>query len=508
MSFIRYNRRDWLCTAAITLIALILAVCGLQKGLANWGDDHAAYISEGIAIADGRLAEQAKLNYTLHPTPLPDATGEEGLVYVWGYPLMLSAVYRIVGFDREAFTSIIWYKLPLAACYALTAGVMFLLMRRRFARRWAAFLALVFIGSGNLFGAENMLYSDLPFLLFSVLTLLMVEVFATHSGEPGRNVVYALLYGAAMWFTRELRLNGTALCGVVLMGHALWLVSRRRALRARDLWVHALPYIAFIVLCVVTERVLLMPATSNSSDVARADAATIRYNLRYYASMVYKYLDGLCNFQPLVVGAVLSALCAVGVLTHGLRENLHMTVLMAGTLVVAVLLPYRQGLRYIYNILPVLVMFVAYGGRAALGWLCARLPARRKTLRMAVSAVCAAVLLLTGVRLAMTDINNLRHWGEKGPLDAYSEQAVEAYHYVRDNVTEDEITAFAKPRLLYLNTGRMSFRPDRNGHKLSDADYFLLFKYQDDDYDVPDAKITPMETLFENDMFVFSRIIH
>ena len=35
MSFIRYNRRDWLCTAAITLIALILAVCGLQKGLAK-----------------------------------------------------------------------------------------------------------------------------------------------------------------------------------------------------------------------------------------------------------------------------------------------------------------------------------------------------------------------------------------------------------------------------------------------------------------------------------------
>ena len=92
----RYCRRDWLIAVALTVVMLILGACSLTYGMPSWGhDDFAAYISEGIAISEGRLEEQTRLNYTLHPSELPDEASPDGLMYVWGYPLMLSAVFAV-----------------------------------------------------------------------------------------------------------------------------------------------------------------------------------------------------------------------------------------------------------------------------------------------------------------------------------------------------------------------------------------------------------------------------
>ena len=39
---------------------------------------------------------------------------------------------------------------------------------------------------------------------------------------------------------------------------------------------------------------------------------------------------------------------------------------------------------------------------------------------------------------------------------------------------EDTI-AFFKPRALYLNTGRVSLLPEKDGFKITDADYYLYY---------------------------------
>lgn len=509
MSFKGYRRRDLLCALALTLAALVIALGALTRGLPYWGDDHAAYISEGIAIADGRLEEQAALNYRMHPSPMPKGAEHERLVYAWGYPLMLSAVYRAAGFDRTDYTSIIWYKLPLAICYGLIAGILYLWMRRRFSAPWAAFIAALFMGSGDLYRAINILYSDLPFLLFSVLTLILSEAFSEDRLRPGRRAILAALYGAAMWYTRELRLNGTALCAAAAIGHGLWLVRNRREWRARKLWVEFTPYLVLIVLAVVSERLILAPATSNTGDLGWIGMRAALDNLRYYAGQLYHYLDELPGIGLKIGGFALAALCAVGIASKGLREELYLTVLLAGTLIVNVLLPYRQGLRYLYNVLPILLLFTAHGGRAALRWLRGRLgEGRFRPVRIAAVAACAAVLALSVSHLGYMDIANLRRHGQRSGTDVYAPDAVAVYRYIQENLEEDACIAFFKPRALYLNTGRLSRRPDVNGFKLSDADYWLLCTYQDSEYDVPDAKTVPMEPVYSNDSFALSRILH
>lgn len=63
---------------------------------------------------------------------MPEEATDGKLVYVWGYPLMLAGVYKIVGFDRVNYSSIIWYKIPLLLSLAFTGGALTLFFRRRF----------------------------------------------------------------------------------------------------------------------------------------------------------------------------------------------------------------------------------------------------------------------------------------------------------------------------------------------------------------------------------------
>ena len=127
------RKPDLILFTVIFIAILTLSVFSLDNDC-PWGDDYAAYISEGISIADGYFDEQVKLNLFMHPSILPEEARSGSLVYVWGYPLIMALVYKFVGFDRVSFSSIIYYKLPSALALALLAGVLFLFLRRRMGR--------------------------------------------------------------------------------------------------------------------------------------------------------------------------------------------------------------------------------------------------------------------------------------------------------------------------------------------------------------------------------------
>ena len=139
-SFSEYTRRDWVIAGLLTIFILMLVGMQLTPGLPIWAGDAAAYLSEGIAISNGTLEQQTAINYIMHPSPLPEEVHESRLVYVWGYPLLLSLVHRMVGFDMVNYSSIIFYKLPSLLAFSLMAGVLFLFYRRFFQEKLAVFL--------------------------------------------------------------------------------------------------------------------------------------------------------------------------------------------------------------------------------------------------------------------------------------------------------------------------------------------------------------------------------
>ena len=67
--------------------------------------------------------------------------------------------------------------------------------------------------------------------------------------------------------------------------------------------------------------------------------------------------------------------------------------------------------------------------------------------------------------------------GKLSKRDVYAAQAVEMYNYIQQQLPEDAVICFAKPRMLYLNTGRVAFRAGTNDRGPLDADYYLQYRY-------------------------------
>ena len=346
----RYTRRDAIIAVILAFVVLIAALGSLYPSC-GWGDDFAAYINEGIAIANGTFHELAKLNYIMHPSILPEGTDGE-LVYVWGYPLMLAVVYLLFGYDTVGFSSIIYYKLPSVLCFAAFAAVLYLFLRRRFPAWSSALLTTAYCGAPVFYDLINSVYSDVVYMFLCTLALLCTEVYFSRGIK--KRLVPGILIGALLWYTYEVRLNGLALLGVFLLCHIVTLI-RSKDFSKTDIITHLTPYLSFFVLKLVSERLLLLPPTLNSGDVSGFNLSTTLSNVLYYiinladtvrasincavfAFVLKSVLTGLpqsvYNFV-FDVSSVLSwltlALTAVGLISDGIKRNLQLSIYVVGS---------------------------------------------------------------------------------------------------------------------------------------------------------------------------------
>ena len=508
---IRYNKRDWLFAGLATLIVLILAGCQITPGV-SWGDDYAAYIQEGISIAEGSFRDQTKINYQYHPSPLPDeAKKDESLVYAWGYPLVLSAVYRIVGFDRVGYTSIIWYKIPLLLSLAFTGGVLTLLFRRRFSIYISAGAALVFCMSGNMFDAVNSLYSDLLFLFLSILAFLLMECFVSTLGEQSaggnRSVWLGLAYGVVLWLTYETRLSGFTVCAAALVGHSVTILSKQAYIKKETVCLHALPYLLLILMVLISEHLWLAPATPNLSDIGKTSEVRV---FEYYRKELFNFFDQLPMVPFSGLGYVLIGACVLGLMVKGWKENLYLTLLLIGTLVVDLSLPYTNGLRYVYNVLPIMIMYAVYGFQTIarlLNWSSEKSGVKliREAVKFVGLAAAMAIVFFSTSNQVFKSSLNLANWGENHSYDAYSTEAKEMYSYINEVLPADAGICVGKPRLMYLSTGHQSFKVGVNGHEMKEADFYLKNKVANLD-DTTSVDTDGMEMVKENQYFVLYRV--
>ena len=132
-----------------------------------------------------------------------------------------------------------------------------------------------------------------------------------------------------------------------------------------------------------------------------------------------------------------------------------------------------------------------------------------ETIALTIIYIIAAEMMFFPCAAQITrDYINLTHWGDRDRNDVYTNEAIEIYKYIRENTAEDAIIAFAKPRALYMNTQRRSFRPEINGHKVEDADYFLHCKLKYGDFmDINPEEVQGIQ-LMENEWFTLMRLNH
>lgn len=507
--FSGYSKRDFLIAVSISLCIFLLCSIQLTYGMPHWGgDDFAAYISEGIAISTGTFHEQVVQNVQLHPSPLPKDAPQERLVYVWGFPLLLSLVHQLAGFSYNTF---FLYKIPSLCAFALMTGVLFLYYRRYFSVYVSLFLTLFFTSNHEFITSVNFLNVDIPFLFFCISTLLVSECFfSSFSGSQNKSNRYLLAIGLGIlfWWTYETRLNGNTILIIVALSHIIHVYQMKNSLTFRQLVLHLCPYLLFLLLKAISEMILL-PATSNLSDVGNLSAETIEQNIVYYFELTNNYWNSLLGSPQFPLWVIFVFFTVIGLIDQGVTaKHLNLTVLLIGTYLVLILLPYTQGLRYMFSILPVLMLFCGYGGKRVWNWISPKLKTNEDLKKRILIVISLLILCHVYAPWIGNGITNLTAGQELYQEDIYSSEAIDMYHYIQDHIDDSEIIAFQKPRALHLNTGKSAFAPYINSHDLYEADYYLastvIFPYTD--IGVIEQEKDNITLMYENDVFSLYRI--
>lgn len=525
------KHRDAALALLICLGVFLLGFFQLDNNC-DWGDDFAAYMADGIAIAEGTYQEQTRLNLLLREAQTAAEAGRETHVHAFGFPLFHALVYSLAGFDRVGFDDLWLYKLPSLVFFALMAGVYYLFLRRRLVRAVSVAAAVTLCSSGVFFASMRNLHNDVLYMALSLISVFLAESLVRAAGRRKKLIATAL--GLTLWLSYSVRLNGITVLVTVLLFHAFELVRAKK----RPDWGDALAYFDFLLLC-ATFNLGLFPSPTSTSGAADVTLSGFISGLGYYSKQLYDWVCSCMHsitalplttlFHRLAPGlelgaaaerltalctAVFLVLAVLGMVTE-LRREYHLVFYILVSFLGTAALNLGQELRYLYVILPHLVLLAL----AAAGRILRALPGLSRLReraglagKAAVWALCLMLCLFAALPMLRSGAENMEN-DSRELLTAYSDDAVEMYGFISREVGAEESVAFFKPRALYLNTGRLSMLPGRNGFDILEADWYLYYKPMERmglvtaEFELSEERLSALELVTENGEFALYRKI-
>src|SRR5215207_3309695 len=359
----------------IIIVSVFLGAATLTRGH-DWGDDFASYIMQAGSILNNSTRDFVERNsFTIF-----ESSNQIGPVaYPWGYPVILTPVYAIKGIHPLAL------KLPGLLFYAGFLICLYLLMKKRLTQTESLVLVSLFAFNPLLLQFLDQILSDVPFLFFTTLSLLLM----TRAGK--RNLLHYIGIGAALFFTPFMRVTGILLLGCSLIVEFFRLLANRSDRGAALEIVKGSAIVCFVYLVLWITNLLLFPSGGESYFSQYADlietarAATPAYfNVFSYFfgdTQAWKYLYYLV-FIFFLLGA-----------WNQWRQEPIFLLFFVLWIVVHITYPYFQGPRYIFSLLPIFIYFAFQGMK----FLIARLPENHHPIGQA--AVYGFWILIAGVFL-------------------------------------------------------------------------------------------------------------
>jgi len=437
----------WKPILLLLLAALLFA--GNSSGH-GWGDDFSQYVHHAVNIVEGH--PYADIGHIRNLTEFigPDA-------YPPVFPLMLAPGYWLFGLDWAALKGVV------IVCFCLSLYIITLLGGNRMRGVYEAGLILVLALNPYLWYASNRIQSDYPFLLFCLLTLVVLErryaaARLQDLQQAHENRGLAIVLGLLLYLCYATREAGMVLVPVVICYEVLHFRKIRPVTvlaLAILLLLSSLQHISLGDSAADQDMQQRIADFSEKYGVARVPLShlqSIGENLSpaSVARQAYRYAESMrgiwpANDSPAVqlagwVAFLLATVFATaGYIQAVVRGPGVLELFVAGYLAMIVIFAGFQGARYL---IPVIPLFFLYAFRLHGDLMSSH---RRSMLGIAgLFLVATTVSYAAGFRLhgSMTI---------RGITDS---QAQLFFEYVRNDTPGDSIFVFQKPRALSLLTGR------------------------------------------------------
>ena len=492
-----------LIATGFAIISFALCFFTLNKGQ-DWGADYALYMNQAFALARGEVANISE---------------------VWGFSLALSWIYRLFGYDMGDYHTLLYYKIPGILAFALAMFFLYLFFSKRFSLVKSAFFTALFALNPFFINFTNYIFTDLPYLLWCIVSILCMERYYSSKTVPQR-VTFAVLTGITVFLANFTRAAGMSLLATMLLIDLFNLISLifRRSnaplrivnqTRISRRLVRLLPYAVYGVLLLVSYSVV--PYYANTTSISRYSSASVfAQNFVYYASILFDQFPMSVSPYEIFhffVYWIVVPLFLLGVVRSAKREKIVL-VYFSITYLAMHFVNALNGIRYAFPILFVLLLFLAYGADFAYRTLY-RVFSCKKVYRVSCrvfSILIVCFLFYSSVTTAWYNMAQNREFNHF----AFSTDAIATYHYIQKNTPPDANIVFYKSEVVRLNTNRdstSSIDPENtsNQYLLITYDRTPEHQYLPDEYpDVDSLEKALNVTLllkYQNPLFILYRIL-
>jgi len=428
--------------ADVTLVAACVVQLLTIRDGQPWGDDFAQYITHARNLVELRPYGDIGV--------LPAGAFLGPREYPPVFPLMLAPVYYFFGPSLPALKVVGIVSLMLAL----------LIFRRLFETTlvggylvaWAMLVGF----HPYLHAFASMVLSDQAFMLWTAAALLALDRWGDTKAPPRTAALRGCIVGMLIALSVETRTIGVALVP------ALALI----ALRRRTSWHFTATALATASFLIATTIVLVPEQFQHGARVA--DMHVVRHAQLYWAYLTsffpgfnessaqatlsaLRQQAGLApvfdapgpSKRTLVVAALALGIVAVAGFFLSVRRGLGpVEVFVCAYMPIVIVFPILQGARFVMPLLPILFAYLI--GAVASGRL-----ERHRWGRIVLGTALLAGLLLHGRGLASTSV-----------ADEYgNDETTRLLDFIRTSTPADAVIEFAKPRALYLMTGRTGFCP-------------------------------------------------
>ena len=477
------QRKGMQTTAILTLLLGgigTLLLTGLTNGH-NWGGDFSAYILQAKSIVDGDPRHFIEVNsrmMTESMSPVgPDA-------YPWGLPVLLAPVYAIFGLN------VIALKLVGAVCFLLFLALLWIGFRQHHSVLWRVMLICLFGLNPTMLKFVDQILSDIPFLLLSTLSVMLIGVVVVEKRRLISRCCDLALLGVAIAAAFLIRTNGLILLvtlGITQLVVALQNVTPRKAehkdwktlirsifpkeprIAVSEFGMNTLPHATFIVIVLIWRVFLPEGGSSHALLLEGISPDIIKDNFYHYLTISTKFFVGV-SYYKFVYGVTI--LFAVMGMLKRYKSDYHMIVYMFLTILLYLLWPFTQGLRFLFPILPFYFSFVMTS-------LAGGVPAVSKKrewsrAREAICILCVIVVLFYfGRQSVINSIDNLNR-NRASSYGPFAKTSTEMFSFVEENTEPESTVIFFKPRVMRLMTGRKSTLVI-DSNEISRGDYLCLY---------------------------------
>lgn len=467
------NRVKW--SAALTALILFSGILGysmLTDGQ-DWGGDFAAYIMQAKSIVEGNI--QGEIENSRY-TATKSSRNWRG-PYPWGTAVLLAPLYKLFGMDIFVFKNlnIVFYILFLISIA--------IFLRERHGNLYHFLLVSMFALNPTMLSYLNNVLSDIPFLFFSTTSVFLIGRAVMERRPLISKWVDHFLLGVMLAVSFFIRVNGVLLVLTLVGVHFIILLKTviiddtagrcasapfRRFISVikqadfKTTLIHFLPYITFIGITLILRSIFAYEGTfANdvpsylSRTIAKISFELVKYNAHEYMLDPVKFFMGVP--RPLVLYIATLPFLLIGIINSAGRDY-HMILYSFLTIVLYLVFSGNQGLRYFFPVLPFYVYFVFAG----LQWCFKALGGSwAKSLRVLTSCLLILIAFYFARFSTLNAYSNMLNH-RKFIGGTYAETSQEMFSFIRENLPEDAVIVFWKPRVMRMSTDRKSIMVDKS----------------------------------------------